>query len=43
MREEFKQKKGETISSAQTAEEEPSESEDIMICAESPPQVIQMH
>ena len=43
MREESKEKMEETISSAQTTEEKPSESEDIMICGESPPKIIQTH
>ena len=43
MREEFKQKMGEAALSAQTAEEELSESEDIAICGESPPQIVHIH
>ena len=43
MREEFKQKLGETALSIQTEEEEPSESEDIMICGESPSQIVWTH
>ena len=43
MKEEFKQKIRETASSAQTTEEEQSESEDIAICGESPPQIIWTH
>ena len=41
MREEFKQKMGETTSSIQTVEEEPSESEDTVIWGNSPPLIIQ--
>ena len=43
MREEFKQKMGETTSSTQSAEEELPESEDIVIHDESPPHIIQTH
>ena len=43
MREEFKQRMEEAAASTQTAEEKPSESEDIMIDGESPHQIIQTH
>ena len=36
-------KDGGTASSAHSAEEEPSESEDIVICGESSPQIVQTH
>ena len=43
MREEFKWRLGETVLSMQTEEEEPSESEDIMIDDEPPSQLVQTH